>query len=161
MKKQRKITRPEWMSFKWLKENIDAAIIMLIAFIATASIFVGWFSSVDWKKATEEDWNHLYEQAEAIQNQELETVINDKDINVEIKLESEECALILKKGEDNKFTEIIENDKAVPTVAAIIGLPFMVLMSVIAWYVIMFVEVVIISIAVAYWPKKLKQKRGS
>ena len=158
MKMQRK--KPEWMSLKWIKENIGLGIIMLIAFIAATSMFVGWCSIVDWKKATEDDWKQLYEQAEKLQNQKLETVADDDAINIEIKLESEECTLILKKGEDNKFTEITESDKAIPTNAAIIGVPFMMALSVIVWYVILFVEVAVVSIIIGFWPKKLK-KRGT
>jgi len=161
MEKQRKFTKPEWMSLKWLKENIGLGIMMLIAFVGAVSILVGWCSIIDWNKATEEDWNQLYEQAEKLQNQKLETVLDDDAINVEIKLESEECTLILIKGEDNKFTEIIESDKAIPTIAAIIGVPFMMAFSVIAWYVILFVEVVVVSIVIGFWPKKLKRRRGT
>ena len=158
MEKQRKITKPEWMSFKWIKQNIDISIIMLIAFIGAISFFVGWASEIDWKRASEEDWNHLYQQAESIRG--LETYV-DNDTIMEIKIESEECILILKKDKNNQVTEIIEKDKVIPTIGVIVGVPVMIGFSVILWYVIIFVETVAISIVIGFWPKKLKQKRGS
>ena len=156
--KQRKFTKPEWMSFKWIKHNIDISIIMLIAFIGAISFFVGWASEIDWKKASEEDWNHLYQQSEAIKD--FETYVDD-DTVMEIKLESEECILILKKDKDNQGVEIIERDKANSAIGVIGGITIMAVFSVILWYVIIFVEIAVISIVIVFWPKKLKQKRGS
>lgn len=161
MKKQRKITRPKWFSFKWAKENIDAMVIMLVACIVSVSIFVSWFSSVDWHKATNEEWNQLYQQAEAIQKQQLETIVNDDSVNVEITIESDECKLILQKGEDDKFSEIIPTDKAVPWYFAPGGAIIIAVISVIAGFVVLFLELAIYSIAMALWENKLKQKRGT
>ena len=161
MKKQRKFTRPEWLSFRWLKENIDATIIMLIACFVSVSLFVSWVSSIDWHKATNEDWSQLYQQADAIRNQQLETIVYDDSVNIEITIESDECKLILQKGEDNKFSEIIESDKAVTWYLAPVGAIIIAFISVIAGFVVLFLELAVYSIATALWKNKLKQKRGT
>ena len=159
MEKQRKLKRPEWLSFRWMKENIDATIIMLVACIVSVSIFASWFASVDWHKATNEEWNQLYQQAEAIQKQQLETIVNDHSVNVEITIESDECKLILQKGEDDKFSRIIATDKAVPWYFSLVSMIFIAVISVIAGVVVLFLELAVYSIAMALWENKLKQKR--
>ena len=158
MGKQRKFTKSEWISVKWIKQNIAVSIIMLIATIGAISFFGDWVSRLNWKKATDEDWNHLYEQVEIIRGKQLEVA---DDTIMEIKLESDECILILKKDKDNQVVEILECDKATPIIGIIVGVPVMAVISVILWYVIAVLEIVVFSIVIGFWPKKLKQKGES
>ena len=155
MGKQRKFTKPERMSVKWINQNIAVSIIMLIATIGAISFFGDWVSCLDWKKATDEDWNYLYEQAEIIKGSQLEVA---DDTMMEIKLESNECILILKKYRYSQAVEIIEYDKATSIIGTIVGVPIMAVISVILWYVIAVLEIVVVSIVIGFWPKKLKQK---
>lgn len=155
----------------WLKEdatNIVMVIMLVIAIVFARVVATNLISNVDFKAATVEDYNYLYEHLPMLEEQGLEVCHNLEDVEITIiqgyiKLESEQCVLFMEIDDNNNLIENSRHDKAVlglDMIAAILGALFV---SFLIGFLVFFVEILILG--VGEWCLKkiqlLKRKRES
>ena len=103
--------------YSWMKKHKEKVVMAILAGIFVAIIFGVKASQVDWKPATTDEWNYLYEQLNALEEQGLEAIYEMEDVSLvagerNLKLLSDQCTIVFEMKDEHTLVEIAREDNA-------------------------------------------------
>ena len=148
------------------KEQLVLIILMVIAATITTLCLCNIVRRLDFTPATQDEWTYLYEQVAIFEESGIEQIYTTEDIKItyegnSIKLESEQCVVILEVDNEHTLNEVEKYDKAYLNGDAIVLIIALAFADVTVSILFFFIEMLVLAIFLKWiqlWSNLAKKK---